>query len=78
MIDEIAEKLGMDAFEIRLLNAAREGTRRVDGLVYPRIGCAETMEAGCDHDHYRPPLQGPYQGRGVATGSGSTSGSSPA
>ena len=68
MIDEIAEKLGMDAFEIRLLNAAREGTRRVDGLVYPRIGCAETMEAGRDHDHYQTPLQGPYQGRGVATG----------
>ena len=68
MIDEIADKLGMDAFEIRLLNAAREGTRRVDGLVYPRIGCAETMEAGRDHDHYQTPLQGPYQGRGVATG----------
>ena len=68
MIDEIAEKLGMDPFEIRLLNAAREGTRRVDGLVYPRIGCAETMEAGRDHDHYQTPLQGPYQGRGVATG----------
>ena len=68
MIDEIAEKLGMDAFEIRLLNAAKEGTRRVDGLVYPRIGCAETMEAGRDNDHYQTPLQGPYQGRGVATG----------
>ena len=68
MVDEIAEQLGMDPFEIRLLNAAREGTRRVDGLVYPQIGCAETMEAGRDHDHYQTTLQGPYQGRGVATG----------
>ena len=68
MMDEIAEKLEMDPFEIRLLNAAREGTRRVDGLVYPPIGCAETMEAGRDHDHYQTPLEGPYKGRGVATG----------
>ena len=68
MMDEIAEKLQMDPFEIRLLNAAREGTRRVDGLVYPPIGCAETMEAGRDHDHYQTPLEGPYKGRGVATG----------
>ena len=67
-MDEIAEKLQMDPFEIRLLNAAREGTRRVDGLVYPPIGCAETMEAGRDHDHYQTPLEGPYKGRGVATG----------
>ncbi len=68
MMDEIAEKLEMDPFEIRLLNASREGTRRVDGLVYPPIGCAETMEAGRDHDHYQTPLEGPYRGRGVATG----------
>ena len=44
MLDEIAEKIGMDSFDIRLLNAAKEGTRRVDDLVYPRIGCVETME----------------------------------
>jgi xanthine dehydrogenase molybdenum-binding subunit len=68
MLDEIAEKLGMDSFDIRLLNAAKEGTRRVDDLVYPRIGCVETMEAGKASDHYNTPLEGPYRGRGVATG----------
>ncbi len=68
MMDEIAEKLGMDPFDFRLKNAAKEGMRRVDGLVYPRIGCVETMEAGKGSDHYTSPLEGPYRGRGVATG----------
>ncbi|AWT60245.1 MAG: 4-hydroxybenzoyl-CoA reductase subunit alpha [Candidatus Moanabacter tarae] len=68
MLNEIAEKLEMDQFDIRLLNAAKEGTRRVDGLVYPPIGCEETISAGKNHDHYKTPLKGPYRGRGVATG----------
>ncbi len=68
MLDQIAEKLGMDAFDIRIMNAAKEGMRRVDDLVYPRIGCLETMEAGKNSDHYKTPLEGPYRGRGVATG----------
>ncbi len=68
ILNEIAEKLNMDQVEIRLLNAAKEGTRRVDGLVYPPIGCVETLQAAKDHDHYKTPLNGPYRGRGVATG----------
>ena len=68
VVDELAEKLGMDPVELRLKNAAKEGTRRADGPVYPRIGCVEVLEAIKNHPHYSAPLQGPYRGRGIAVG----------
>jgi len=68
VIDELAEKLGMDPIEFRLLNAAKEGTRRVDGPVYPRIGFIETLQAAKASDHYRTPLKGANRGRGLASG----------
>jgi len=68
VIDELCEKLGMDPFEFRLLNGAKEGTRRVTGLRLPRIGYLETLEAAKAHPHYSAPLEGPNRGRGVATG----------
>ena len=67
-VDELAEKLGMDPLELRLKNAAKEGTRRADGPVFPRIGCVEVIEAMMSHPHYQAPLQGPNQGRGLAIG----------
>ena len=66
-VDEIAQKLGMDPIELRLKNAAKEGTRRVDGPVFGRVGLVETLEAMRDHPHYNAPL-GENQGRGVAVG----------
>ena len=45
IVDEIVRKLDMDPIEFRLKNAANEGTRRVDGPVYPRVGFIETLEA---------------------------------
>ena len=45
VIDELAEKLGIDPLEFRLRNAAKEGTRRVDGPVYPRVGFVEMLQA---------------------------------
>jgi CO/xanthine dehydrogenase Mo-binding subunit len=68
VIDELAEKLGMDPIELRLKNAAHEGTRRVDGPVYPRIGLVECLQAAKNHPHYKAPLRGPNRGRGVAAG----------
>ena len=68
VIDEICEKIGMDPVEFRLRNAAKEGTRRVDGPVFPRIGFMEVLEATKNHPHYSAPLEGPNRGRGVATG----------
>ena len=69
IIDEICERLAMDALEFRLINAAKEGTRRATGLVNPVIGCVETTEATKAHDHWMAPKQeGPNIGRGVASG----------
>ena len=68
VIDELAEKIGMDPLELRLKNAAKEGTRRADGTVYRQIGCEETVQAAKDSEHYHSQLEGPYRGRGVAGG----------
>ena len=68
VIDEICEKLGQDPLEFRLKNGAREGTRRVGGPVYPRIGFLETVETAKAHEHYSAPLKGTNRGRGVASG----------
>ncbi len=38
VIDELAEKIGMDPMELRLKNACHEGTRRADGTVFGKIG----------------------------------------
>src|ERR687885_2331166 len=68
IVDELAEKLGMAPLEIRRINGAKEGDRRVDGPVFPRIGYLETVHAALEHEHYATPLTGPNRGRGVASG----------
>ena len=68
ILDEIAEKLDMDPMDLRLLNAAKEGTRQVTGPVFGKIGCVDTFEAAKQHPHYSAPFTGPNQGRGVAAG----------
>ena len=68
VIDELAEKLKIDPIEFRLKNAAKEGTRRVDGPVYPRIGFVETLEAAKNSAHWKSPLEGKHRGRGIASG----------
>jgi CO/xanthine dehydrogenase Mo-binding subunit len=66
--DEICERLKIDPLDFRIANGAREGTRRSDGPVYPRIGMVETAEEAKRQSHYRSPLAGPNRGRGVASG----------
>ena len=66
-LDELAGKLGMDPLELRLANAAREGTKAAYGPRFRQIGYVETVEAALAHEHYRAAL-GPNQGRGVASG----------
>jgi CO/xanthine dehydrogenase Mo-binding subunit len=67
VIDELAKKLGIDAIEFRLKNAAKEGTQTYYGPKLGPIGYIETLQAARAHAHYSAPL-GPNQGRGVATG----------
>lgn len=68
VVDELAEKLGMDPAEFRILNGAKENDRRPDGLQYAQIGQIETVEAIRDSEHYQSPLDGKYRGRGIASG----------
>ena len=67
VIDEIAEELNLDKIDIRLLNAAKEGTQTHFGPKLGPIGYIETLEAAKVHSHMKVPL-GPNQGRGIATG----------
>ncbi|PHS08731.1 MAG: oxidoreductase [Blastopirellula sp.] len=68
IINELAEKLGIDPLEFRIKNAAEEGTRRVDGPVYPRVGFLECLDAAKNSDHWKTPLEGENTGRGIAAG----------
>ena len=68
VVDELCVKLGMDPITFRLNNASVEGTRKVEGPVFQRIGLVECLEAARNHDHYQSPLEGPNRGRGVAAG----------
>ena len=68
VIDELAEKLGLDPVEFRLKNAVKEGDRMPNGVAHPKFGVKELEEAMRDHPHYNAPLSGPNQGRGVAVG----------
>jgi len=68
VIDELAGKLGISILELQQKNAAKEGTRRVDGPVYPRVGLVECLEAAANSDHWNTPLEGKNRGRGMASG----------
>ena len=68
VMDELAEKLGLDPLELRQINGTKEGERQVTGVAFPRIGYMETVHAALEHEHYATPLTGPNRGRGVASG----------
>ena len=67
ILEEIADRLGIESIDIRLRNAAHQGVVNATGAEWPRIGLKETLEAARDHPHYGAPL-GPNRGRGVAAG----------
>ncbi|MDE2785363.1 MAG: xanthine dehydrogenase family protein molybdopterin-binding subunit [Chloroflexota bacterium] len=68
VVDELCQKLGVDPVEFRLNNAVTEGSRKVEGPVFQKIGLVECLEATRNHEHYRTPLEGPNRGRGIAAG----------
>jgi len=68
VIDELAEKCGIDPAEFRLINAVKEGSPQVVGPPFKRIGFVETVEAIKNSPHYKSKLEGPYRGRGMASG----------
>ena len=68
LIDQLAERIDMDPMDLRLKNAAKEGTRRPNGTRLTLAGNVEVMEAMKSSPHYRSELAGPNRGRGVAIG----------
>jgi CO/xanthine dehydrogenase Mo-binding subunit len=68
LIDELAEKTGIDPLDLRIMNGAKEGTTRVSGINNPLIGCIETFQTTKEHDHYQSPKSSKKSGRGVASG----------
>jgi CO/xanthine dehydrogenase Mo-binding subunit len=79
VIDEIAEKLGMDSVDMRLKNAAVVGAQLADGDAWPGMGMRETLEAVKAHPIWqqREQLRAKGHGVGMAVG-GWMGGTSPA
>jgi CO/xanthine dehydrogenase Mo-binding subunit len=67
VIDELCNQLGLDPMEVRLKNAAREGTQSSYGPTYPQIGLVDCLEAAKAHPHWKSPLKD-RQGRGISCG----------
>src|SRR5579885_1709067 len=68
VIDELAEKCGIDPLDLRIQNGVKEGSPQVVGPPFRRIGFIETCEAIKNSEHYKSKLTGPWRGRGVASG----------
>jgi len=68
VIDELAEKLGLDPLEFRMMNAVHEGDRAPSGVPHLNFGNEEVERVMKEHPHYNAPLEGPNRGRGVAVG----------
>jgi len=68
VLNELAEQLEIDPLEMRLKNAAVEGTQRADGAKFGVIGNVDTMQAAKDSPHWNSELEGENRGRGVAHG----------
>ena len=67
VLDELAQRIGMDPIDFRLKNAAREGTHATYGPTFQAVGLVECLEAAKAHPNYQRRL-GDGQGRGIAVG----------
>jgi CO/xanthine dehydrogenase Mo-binding subunit len=67
VLDELAQALEMDPIELRMKNAAVEGTQAAYGPKFPVIGLRACLEAARTHPHYQRELA-EDAGRGIAVG----------
>jgi CO/xanthine dehydrogenase Mo-binding subunit len=67
VVDEIAKKLGIDPIQLRMMNAAHEGTKAAYGPKFGPLGLEETLNSIKKTEHWNTPLR-KWQGRGVASG----------
>ncbi len=68
VIDELAERCGIDPIDFRLNNGVKEGDAQVVGPPFKRIGFIQTLEGIKNSPHYKSKLTGKFRGRGVASG----------
>jgi CO/xanthine dehydrogenase Mo-binding subunit len=67
VIDELAKKVGMDAIDFRIKNAAKQGTKSSYGPTYGEIGLIPTLQEAKNHPHWKAPVK-PGQARSMACG----------
>ena len=67
VMDELAQRIGMDPIDFRLKNAAEAGTRAAYGPTFSVIGFKQCLVAAKNHPNYNAPLPEGH-GRGVAAG----------
>ena len=68
VVDELCQELRVDPVGFRMQNGVTEGSRKVEGPVFQKIGFMDCLDAVLAHDHYQSPLMGQNVGRGVAAG----------
>lgn len=73
VLDEIAEKLGLDPLEMRIRNSVKPGDKAIYGATFGDVTFVETVDSIRKHPHYTAPLDrnprpGVKRGRGVASG----------
>ena len=66
-LDEAAQQLDIDPIDLRMVNAADEGTTAPYGPKFPPIGFKACLEAAKRHPNYNAPIPA-GAGRGVAAG----------
>ena len=67
VIDELCQHFNLDPLYVRILNAAKKGTKSSYGPTFDDIGLKATLEAAKDHPHYNATLK-ENQGRGISCG----------
>ena len=69
LLDEVAERLGLDALQLRLRNVMREGDRTVAGVTLPVFGAQACLERLRDHPLWERRAQlPPGEGVGLSVG----------
>ncbi len=69
-MDELAQRLGMDAIDLRLRHASRTGDPTIRGRPWPSIGVRDVLEAVQAHPLWQHREQVRAQGRGVGVAVG--------
>ena len=68
LVDEMAYELGIDPFDLRMKNAAREGDLLADGRKWPRIGLVECLQRAEPLYRAERAAAGRGEGVGIALG----------